>query len=354
MQVPSTRNGARLAALVGALALGACDIPTSLPQIESTWRIPGDTTTLSVASLLPSEVAISSDGSAFVLTLEATQISRSLAELCSSCAAAHGFTVPKPAFSFDIQDQVELPPEVASATVSGGNLVVSLTHDFGFDPIRPSATARGSYTITLRSGGRVLATQTQNGTTVDLASGNVRTLILPVAPGPLSGPLDVELTMTSPAGDPVTINANSTFRITVSTADLLLSEANVAVENQQVSVEQVELDLEDIDAEISDKVKSGQLRLTIVNPFAVQGNLSLSVLGASMPIAPKTIAVAPSTTTQVNIDFTGPELQAMLGRTVRLDVSGPFSATGGTITVRPDQVVVLRSTLQLVLGPTEG
>lgn len=346
------RLRAGLPALTAALALGACDIPTAPPKLETTWRIPVDATTFSVTELLPSSVTTTDDGTAFVLDFEPQTIARSLGQLCAPCAAAHGFTVPKPAFTANIDDDVELPSDVASVTVSGGSLAVQVRHTFGFDPLRPSATARGSLTISLTNQGRTLGTVTQSGTNVDLPSGSSRTFFLPVT-GQISGPITVALTLTSPAGDPVTINSNSTFETTVSSSELELSQASVAVQNQQVSVDQVELDLSDVDETVADHVLGGELLLTIVNPFTVQGNLSLTVQGAGMNIPAKTVSIAPASTTEASIAFTGPELQSMLGREVTLTLSGQLSGVGATVAVTPNQVVVVRSSLQLDIGPTE-
>ena len=125
----------RLAPGLALLALGACEVPTSLPEWDTLWIAPGQSTTISVASLLPAQVSVTSSGDAFQLDVAPVSFQESLGEACASCALLNGLTLPKPAFTIEISATAPLPSEVVSAKLASGQIAVALTHDFGFDPL---------------------------------------------------------------------------------------------------------------------------------------------------------------------------------------------------------------------------
>jgi len=148
------------------VALAACDIPTSAPQWDQTWVVPGEDMSLSVAELLPSGVAMTPDSSAFVVSIDGTSVSFTLGDFCSQCAALNGTTAPKPAFDTTLTTVEMLPADLVSATVSGGQFSVTVQHQFSFDPLRPSpsdSTNTGYLTIAVRSAGRVVAMDSVDG-----------------------------------------------------------------------------------------------------------------------------------------------------------------------------------------------
>src|SRR5207247_1891408 len=61
---------------------------------------------------------------------------------------------------------------------------------------------------------------------------------------------------------------------------------------------------------LRDRVQSGSLFLTIVNPFAVTGNLTLTISGGPTPVT-KTVTLAAGTS-NVKVDFNQAEIRSVL------------------------------------------
>ena len=135
----------------------ACDlpIPTSAPSYDTEWNIPGKSTTISVNTLLPGGVTATSDNSAFQIAVSpsTSTFTRHLGQDCPACGLANGVTVPKPAFSGGGSENFALPATMSSATLVKDTLRVAVRNGFNFDPIRPSASARGYVVIRVTSGG---------------------------------------------------------------------------------------------------------------------------------------------------------------------------------------------------------
>jgi hypothetical protein len=346
-------HAAMRAAPLLTLLVGACDLPTSLPKWDTQWQIPVKSTTLSVGQLLPSNVTIASDKSAFQVAVQPVTFGRSLSQLCGSpCVVVSGQTVPKPAFTATFPDTLRLPTDVAQATLTGGTVSIGITNGLGFDPIRPSATARGSIVLTLTSGGTTLGTLTLDGNTDALPANATTTRSLTLSGGVVAGKIAVNMTLTSPAGDAVRIDSNQQLSITATPQNVRVSDATVAVSQKMVSMQAVDLDVSDIDQSLVNHVKGGALLLTINNPFAVTGTMTVRIAGTNVSIA-RPIQLTAGTSTQ-NVQFTPQEIQAILGKAgVTFSASGPINATSA-IKITPAQSVLINAQLQLTLGPQEG
>ena len=336
-----------------ALLTGACDLPTSLPKWDTQWQIPVKSTTLSVGQLLPSNVTITSDKSAFQVAVQPVTFGRSLAQMCgAACVGASGQTVPKPAFTATFADTLRLPADLSQATLTGGTVGIAISNGLGFDPIRPSATARGTAVLTLTSGGTTVGTLTLDGNTDALPAHATTTRTLTLTGGVVAGRIAVSLTLSSPAGDPVRIDANQQLNITATPQNVRLSDATVSVSQKPVSLQPVDLDVSDIDQSLVDHVKAGALLLTINNPFAVTGTMTLHITGPNVNIS-KPIQLTAGTTTQ-SVPFTQAEIQSILGKSgVSFTASGPLSASTA-IKISPAQSASINAQLQLTLGPKEG
>jgi len=340
---PRKLRGLGALVLVTVLGIGACDsIPTSPPRFQTRLLVPGENTTLAVNKLLPTNVTV--EGTAFRLTVPATPVpGKTLTAMCAACAGAPpGVPLPKPAFTDSVTTSINLPADVTSATLTSGSVSITLNHNFGFDVIQPAGAPGGSLVVTIRDATRVLGTTTYTGA---FPSGPPLTLNIPFTAGSIAGPLSATARVTSPAAT-VAMNSTGTFGGTATPGPLLVSEARVALVNRQVASDPVSIDLTDIDETLSNHVISGAFVLVMTNPFTTTGNLSLVVTGAAMPIS-KTISIATGTTTQ-RIAFTQQELQAMFGRNITITISGPINATGGSLLVRPGQVVSVSTNLDLV------
>ncbi|HUP90447.1 MAG TPA: hypothetical protein VM100_13905 [Longimicrobiales bacterium] len=337
--------------LLAALSATACDIPTGPPKWDSTFVVQSEGTTLSVSQLLPSSVTLANNGTSFALSLSPSTFSQSLGTLCGApCTAVNGATAPKPSFTGAFNTTIALPADVVSAALTGGSLNLAVTNNFSFDPIRPSATARGSIAITVTSGTVTVGNSTISGTTQALPPGTTTQLQVPLTAGTIAGPLAVTLTVTSPAGDPTQINTASTLSVTATANNLQVSSASVRVQNRQVTATQVNFNVGDIDEFIVDHLKEGALILTINNPFGVTGNLPLTI-NANGTVVTKSVAIAAGTST-VEVSFTQSELRSILGKSnVTLRIGPGAVNSAANVTVTPNQVLSVSTKLRIVVGP---
>lgn len=372
MHSPLVAIAARSAARLGILflaGLAACDVPTKLPTWDQTWLIPGDSTRVAVSELLPKsgELTVSTAGGQPVFALSIATpaaISRSLGQVCSACAAANGTTVPKPAFTVIDSTGIALPTDLVGATIVSGGLAYTITNGFGFDPIRPSAAGApyGYFVIRIMNGATLVALDSVNG--ADLAIGKngatlQRALPLNIGTGSLgitgSSPVEVYVTLQSPAGDPTTINSNQSFSVSVQPAPIALSQAQVNLANQQISAAQTSVDLSSVNDEaLINRVQAGTLHLAISSPFGVQGTLTATFTApGSSPIV-KTIPLTTAAQQAPDVSLTATELRALLGHTASLSVSGTVSSPSGTVTLTPTQVLNVKSTFEIILSTTEN
>ncbi len=338
--------------LLLALAAG-CDFPTSLPKWDTQWLVPVRTTSLPVTQLLPTSVGTSADGLSFVVSVAPITISRSLGELCSACGAVNGLIVPKPAFSASVSDTLRLPSDVAGATLVGGPMPSSISNGFNFDPIRPSATARGTLALTLSSGAATAGALTLSGATDSVPAGSTTTRAIPLTTGAaVTGKIAAVLAINSPAGDPVRIDAGQRFGVTVSPQTVRVSDVTVAVTGKSVSIQPVELSVSDIDQSLVDRVRAGALVLNIVNPFGVTGTLTMTISGPGVTIR-KPVQLGTGSTTQ-RVPFTEDEIRSILGKSgVSFTASGSVNAAQ-PVKLTPSQAVQVTAQLELTLGSTQG
>jgi hypothetical protein len=335
----------RSAMLVAALLATACEFPTTTPRFESRFLVPLEATRMAVSELLPSGVTVVGDQ--FRVTVAAAATQRTLGQICGSpCIALQGQQAPKPAFSFAFDIAQALPADVQGAVISEGTATVTLSHSFDFDPLRPpGATQNGTISITVRSGGETLGSAT-----IDQAFPRITPITRSVQlAGRVSGGIEVVIAIVSPAGGTVLISNSAPMSVSLAATVVSASEAQVVVTNRPVTVRPASLDLTGIDEGVRDRVRRGALVLEIANPFAVTGVLQLRLhAAASGADIRRTLQVQPDRTTQ-RIDLTKEEIQSLLGHSVTATVTGPVSAPGGTITVRPDQQLVLTPRLDVFL-----
>lgn len=343
-------------ALLAALVFAACDLPTGPPKWETEWQFPGESTRITVAELLPSSLRIAPGGQEFELSIPAVTSSHSLGEICgAACDALDGRAVPKPPFAYTFTTEFELPAEVVAAALSSGSVEVALQHEFPFDPLRPpGSSATGTITARVLNGLSVLGTVTVSGATTAFPANLVLTRSIPLAASTISGPLRVELTLSSPAGStaqPVVIDTSDRLVVTATPVGLRLRSGDIEIVNQPVTIEPVDLELDGIDPFVVRRAQRGAMILSISNPFTVAGMLTFRFDTPSGPITkPVPIAAGEST---VRIEFTGPELQRILGSGVRLSASGSISGTGPSVRLEPAQVLVLQSRIEVTVSARE-
>ncbi|MDB4893263.1 MAG: hypothetical protein JWL61_5118 [Gemmatimonadetes bacterium] len=338
--------------LVLSLSSACVDIPSAAPIVEQRWVVPVETQRITVANLLPGGVAVTTDSSGFAISVPSAAISRTLAQDCPACAAANGLTVPKPAFVANASVSTPLPPDISSATLTSGTLRLVITNNNTFDPLRPSAavgSARGWAVITVSNGGTLLGKDSVNGATSALAA-NGGTLTRDIALAGVitsSSPVTVAVTLNSPAGDPVRIDASRTITATATPTNLVVANAIVLVSNRSVSSTSL-FDLTGVDSTVRNSVQSGALILTLANSFNVTGTLTLRLTPSGGTAITKAVTLGVGTTTQ-RVPFSQAELQSLLGNNVIVTYVGAVNATSGPVTVSPKQNVLVTAKLDVFL-----
>jgi hypothetical protein len=364
----AARRSARLSILLLA-AVGACDMPTRLPTWDQTWLIPGDSTSIAVSELLPSSGDLTmttvNGQPAFALTVASPgTYSQSLGQICSACATANGTTVPKPAFVLRDSVDTSLPSDVVAATIVSGTFTYTVTNNFSFDPIRPNAAGApyGYFVVTVKNGSTVVARDSVDGAALAMGKNGAtvqRSLSVLLNNGSLAitgaSPLRVYLTLNSPQGDPVTINASQSISVAFQPAPVALSQAQVQIGNQSISATQTNIDFSSVsDQAVINRVQGGTLHLVIASPFGVQGTLTATFTAPGTATITKTLPLTTAAQQTPDISLTADELRSLLGKSVTLSVSGTVSSPSGTVTLTPTQVLQVNSTFQIILSTTES
>ena len=339
------------------LGLAACEFPTEPPRWEQTWVVPGEEVSVSVAELLPTGIFISADSSAFVTTAPAASLQFSLANLCgSTCDPLNGQLAPKPAFSDTFSTTTTLPADLVSAELVGGSFSTSLTHNFNFDPLRPTDDPAGPFgyiVAEIRSAGAVVAYDSIDGADQDFPTGSTLNPSLAIQPVTIDNLLTIEIRISSPDGDPVVIDTSDSLSVSVAPSAVEIGEATVSVGTVTLDSTSTAVDF-GVDSASVERIQSGALRFDISNPFTVTGSLDLT-FGGITPAIQRTLTLQEGTYEE-RVDFTGDELRSILGsETVELFTSGSVTATGGTLTITPTQALTLNNEFELVvlIGPTE-
>ncbi|MGV3709377.1 MAG: hypothetical protein ACO1Q7_11090 [Gemmatimonas sp.] len=340
-------------ALVALVALAGCDLPpTSAPIIEQRWIVPGETSRITVASLLPSGVSILPDSSGFTLSAAQATVTRTLAQDCAECSATQGSTTKKPALLVNASLASSLAADISSATLTGGSLAVTLTNNYLFDPLRPNGNVApyGSATITVSNGGTTIGTLVVDGATHALvANGGQLNLSVPLS-GPVSGstPVSVSVRMNSPEGTAVHMDANRTLSVNATPTNLKVANATVAVVGRTLT-STTDVDFSDIDGGISDRTQKGALLLSIENPFDVTSTLQVQLRPDGGDPINKTVALVAGSSER-RIEFTKEELQQLFGHRVTISITGPAASASGSISVSPKQAVVVKTRFDLSLS----
>lgn len=342
------------AALAGA-AVSACDVPTEPPMWEQTWVVPGEAIELSVAELLPAGVAINDDTTAFVTDVPGTGLTFSIQQLCgATCDPIYNTPgVPKPPFDETLATTTSLPADLESAVLAGGSFDVTMAHSFQFDPLRPTSDPTGwtgFIVVRVTSNGEVVAEDSISGADTAFPSTSPLTPSLQIQPVTVTNDLQVEVRIFSPDGDATTVESDDSLSVTVGTATVEISEATVAASTITLDPTTTEMDFSGIaeDGAVLDRIQSGALRFQVDNPFTVTGAVGLTFQLSGTDIQ-RSLSIDQGTYGS-RFDFTGEELRQILSEdVVNVSASGSVTPTAGTVTVRPDQELVLENEFEVVL-----
>lgn len=354
----------RRATLLGlASTLCACDIvqfaTNPAPKFEQQWNLPADSTLISIGTLLPPSVSIYStpasappDSTAFQLTMNLLPVSRRVGDDCPQCQTLNGQTTVKPAFVLTSGSATNLPADVVSGALVGGQVDVQVTNGLSFDPIRVKTGpgAQGFMLIVLRSGSLVIARDSVNGATTAFAPGAVLMRTLTLQSGIVVGAVSLDLTINSPVGDHnVPIDASGRVDANSDVQDFRLAQARISVSGRTLaSAGSDSLPLDDIPESISNSVTAAALDMTISNPFAISGNVDVQFgYGPSLTIS-KTIDL-PNGADQVRtVALDRNEVRTLFGNKVGLAINGIVSSSG-PIDITPRQVVTIGNRLRLTI-----
>jgi hypothetical protein len=336
----------------------ACDIPSGVPNWETRWVVRAEETAIPLASFLPGQ--ITEAPGACTISINGGTVIRTLGDLCAACAPFNGMTVPKPAFTTTLQSEVAFPVDLDSITLASGTIRVRVINGLPFDPIRPAASPaaeRGGMTIVIRNGTTVLGTHVIDGASRSFAPAS--TLLETVTfsseglPRTIGGTVAVEVTITSPIGDPVAINTADYIQVEAADAAVGATAAKVRVESRTVSASPMSLDLDGIDAGVVSRIQRGSLLLHLGNPLAVGGTLTATLSAPGVNLV-RPFALVPGVS-QAMLPFTGDELRSLFGPApVTLTVSGPVSAVpAGLVTVLPMQQITATGRLELILSTND-
>ena len=349
--------------LIVLAALSGCDIPTALPIYDVGLQLPVEESSISVVELLP--LGVDTAGGNFDVTVDPVVLNETLGMLCPLCVGSGVVPVPKPAFMATYSQTGSLPTEVDSATVVGGSISLAIDNNLGFDPINPAPASPGTFTVTLLDtdmNGDTLGWVMLDGANGDSLPAGPSTIPLPLMGGTITTAIFVVVDVDSPAGDPVPIDLAASFDLTATVVTFLVSEITVDVDGQMVTIDPTNPDVEDIDEDLREELQEGSLILDIQNPFGVGiPMMSLDISGPTFMTISDTVAISSAQTSRVTVLYTGDQLRTFLGQpNVLISGGGAVESPGvppPPITVTPDQVLVIETSLDLVVeisSPEDG
>lgn len=344
-----------LALLVG---LAGCDVPTELPRWDQRWIVPADETTVQVQELLPDGVTAPPGSGTFSVDVDPVSFQESLGELCAVCGPLNGQLVPKPAFEGSFLETASFPEDVLESQVAEGRARILATNGFSFDPLRPGGGATGTITLSLYeggSGGRLLDRVVLDGATESFPPGTNLTQDLEFS-GTVRSPLVADVAVSSPAGDPVTLDVSEILTVETSVLILEVSSALVDVAGRELTLEETELEVEDLDETVVDRIQSGAFNLEVANPWSIGATFSVTIQGPGPTVA-KGFSIPAGPSSSARVKFTQSELQSFLGEpNVFLRGTGVVEEGEAPVTLVPGQELVLDTELDLVIrvGSEEG
>jgi hypothetical protein len=314
----------------------ACDFPTEPFSWETQWLIPATTVTIGVEQVLPAGISRAPGGGAFQVTLAEFGAGVSLLEACQTCVAFHGMTVAKPEIEFTLRGTGAMPAAVTRARLGAASVPVVISNTLTFDPIRPSATARGRIVAVARDAdGRALGEAIVDGATAALPPGGSVAFHFPITATDARGPVEVEVRVESPAGDPVHIDVNGRLELRVGPAVLTVTEADVRIQAEPFESPVVEFVPGEVDEAIADRVQGAEVRLYVDNPLGLSGPIDVEIT-VSFGVIRRTLQLAPGQSV-LTLQLTRSEVRHMLlSPTGQIMVRGTVSAPGGIATVRPE------------------
>ncbi len=377
------------------LSVSACTVESpELPSYESEWLIPIGNMSWTIEELLEDsdDVVFGPDGSVSFAMAEdlgdgsldepirvdvgeqsiqaqigpvslpavsPVAFSYRLGDLYPPANALGGFSIPVPAFAFDITSPDEDLPGSTSATIASGSLDLQVTNGL---PV-PVGAASGPDQIVLEL--------------IDPATGTMfagTVLTAPIAADEsVSAPIDlagvtlpdrvqVRVAGGSPGsgGNSVLIDPDASLAISVQPLNMVVSAAVASIEAQTFT-DQTSLTVPSSVQVLTASIGSGILSIDLRNDLPIPADLTLDIPSVVTPGGTpfqRIIAVAPQSNAVTNIDFAGHELRHT-GTTsqdidVNLTVTSPGSAGQDVLVRATDEVSATVSSFTLEFDSVSG
>lgn len=339
----------RLPALL--LAIAACGSPTEAGPAQR-WSLAGTTATAPSSVFVSDGVGIDSSGTAFtVLAHHSNQvddITLRLFDFCDACAAADQQRIPKPAFTAGQGLRHWLP--VNSAVITGGRGEPVIKNYLAFDPLRPAPGVVGAVTAVFfdRVSGDTLGSRTVRGDTHSLPPGSVLNLWVPLRGGVVRE-LGASVTLTSPAGDSVTMDQGQSLEVLASVWDLRAAMIDVAVPVRLVTATGA-MDLTGAVQELGAKqIDSAHVRVRIESPFTMTAAATVTFRTGTTTIT-RAGGLASPGAEEKTVRLSGAEARSLLGQFTTFSVEGYVTAP--SLILKPGEPVPVASVVMDVFGRT--
>jgi hypothetical protein len=197
-----------------------------------------------------------------------------------------------------------------------------------------------------------------NGETTPFPAGSQLTRTIALTTGTATGSFTIDVTVNSPAGDHNEfINANGTVNVAATLDDnanppqptLRVASVTMNVVNRNMtSATGDSLPLDGLDESITDHVVSGELKMSITNPFDVTGNVNVSFGYAPSLAVTKTIAMPAGVDQERSVTLDQSEIRTLLGKKVGLTIGGDVNSSA-PITVTPKQFISVSNRMNLII-----
>jgi len=269
--------------VVALVVIAACEVPES-PEWDVGVIAPFSSEPLAIVDWLPAAVDTTSfDGvPAFTVDDQRDSVAYTLGDMCSSCQALDGLTVPVPGFDFVDSLDVFLAQDLFSVEVLSARLGTLLTNGLDFDPLRPNPdpAAAGYIAVAVRDlgSGALLDSVLVSGADESLPPGGSRPFELQLNDVEISEGVRTVLYVHSPDdGQVATISTSDSLALTTFLSEIGVSAVTARLDDRTLE-EAFTLDVdEEARQEIADRVQTASYELQLDHTLEVTGTLQVSI-----------------------------------------------------------------------------
>lgn len=323
--------------LAAVVVLSGCDLPTEAPIFEQTWALPLSESVVAAEDIAPASLTPVAGG--FAVSVDPADWNETLGTMCGApCQALNGLVAPVPAFLDTLSSTAGLPADIGLVHVAESSVYVLVTNALGFDPTENGGSVRVQ---ALDASGGLLGSSTIDGST-GLPDGTSQAVTFTLGEGPFDGTFLVVVDV--PGGQSALIDTSGTLTVQATTTSLVVRGARLTTISQSVAFGPDGLDI-DVGDGIREGLQSGAVELAVTNPWSVSLNGYLDF----GPVR-KTLAIPAAAASAVRLDFSGAELQSMLGGS-SVTLVGSATADGTNVDIFVSDELRLAPTLFIVVQP---